>query len=273
MNTPSFTKERSAAMRSALVDHVGGQPRSATRRRRVATPLLVGLTIVLLGAGGVSAATATGLITWPLLTDNPRPGGLTAHAASSVFEATGAGTAEVDLLAAPEGATHVSVRFTCLSPGTTYTWGLNPNGNNPSSSCAQPDVGTASAGAWFDFPVAPDARTLYIRADAGAPWAVSWVYLSKDETEWAVNAKGDTYGIFKPDGSSPDLVAVVATNGREGYVYADELAEADGTSAVETFKTPEDAVRWQEEMKGKRIAVPVYESDGSTRVAEFVIQH
>ncbi len=249
MKTPNFTEDRSAAMRAALVESVAAHQAPASRRHRAGRPLLVGLITLLLGAGGVSAATAAGLITWPLLTDDPLPGGHTAQAASTTFEATGQGPGEVNLFAAPEGATHVSIRFTCLYPGI-YTWGLDPDGNNPGSSCVQSDIGTARAIAWFDFPIVPNAHTLYIGAKAGAPWAVSWVYLSKEETEWAVNANGVTYGMSKEDGSSPDLVAVVATNGREGYAYAEELAEADGTAAVRTFKTPEDALRWQEEMKG-----------------------
>jgi len=70
----------------------------------------------------------------------------------------------------------------------------------------------------------------------------------------------------------PDLIAVVATNGLQGYVHRAELEEADGTAAAREFTSPEDAIRWQEERAGKTFTVPVYEADGTTQIGEFVIE-
>ena len=70
---------------------------------------------------------------------------------------------------------------------------------------------------------------------------------------------------MKPDGSQPDLIATYATNGRSGYVYADELDGYQRTS-------PTDALRWQEEHGDESRSVTVYESDGPTVVGEFVIE-
>jgi hypothetical protein len=54
-------------------------------------------------------------------------------------------------------------------------------------------------------------------------------------------------------------------------VYAEELNEANGSTASESFTSPADALAWQETRKGKTYSVPVYESDGTTTIGEFVI--
>jgi hypothetical protein len=81
------------------------------------------------------------------------------------------------------------------------------------------------------------------------------------------NAKGQSYGssaLSKTPADDPDLILVVATNGREGYAYSSEL---NG----ELPKSPADAARVSAANKGR--AIPVYQSDGVTRVGEFVIGH
>ena len=60
----------------------------------------------------------------------------------------------------------------------------------------------------------------------------------------------------------PDLVAAVATNGREGYVYAKDLESPTPSSPVE-------AARWQEEHTGDVDSIPVYLADGETVIGEF----
>lgn len=59
-----------------------------------------------------------------------------------------------------------------------------------------------------------------------------------------------------------------ATNGLEGYVYRDELDEATGIN----MSSPEEALKWQRQTAGTTVDLPVYESDGSTLIGEFVIQ-
>lgn len=61
---------------------------------------------------------------------------------------------------------------------------------------------------------------------------------------------------------TPGLIAVIATNGTRGYVYRTELEDADGTAAMKTFKSPEEALAWQEARRGKTFSVPVYDSTG-----------
>lgn len=92
--------------------------------------------------------------------------------------------------------------------------------------------------------------------------------------EYPKNAQGQTFGsaadAASPD-QEPDLILVVATNGREGYVRKVDLDEANGQAAAESFTSPEDALAWQEaEGRGDR-SVPVYEHDGVTQVGTFLV--
>lgn len=82
-------------------------------------------------------------------------------------------------------------------------------------------------------------------------------------SEYAINENGMEYGSVltaEYTGHNPDLVSVVATNGIEGYAYESELF-------IEPT-TLEDAIAVSQEMHSK--TVPVYESDGTTVVGEFV---
>lgn len=92
---------------------------------------------------------------------------------------------------------------------------------------------------------------------------------------YATNAQGQTFGsamsAVSPD-TEPDLILVVATNGREGYVLKAELDDANGTTAAATFKSPEEALVWQSAHTGP-VSVPVYQSDGRTPVGEFTVMH
>ncbi len=63
----------------------------------------------------------------------------------------------------------------------------------------------------------------------------------------------------------------MATNGEEGYVYRQDLEDADGTTAMKSFKSPEDALAWQEAHAGEVVSIPVYEADGKTNIGEFEV--
>lgn len=282
MNDPTFTRERSDAMRAAIIQHVTVEAAVNSRRphRAVTAALSTGLGLLVLG-GGLTAASAAGLLDWPFSVDDPLPGGdtvivLPADAVGSdpgglpaegvLVDQTGAGSAEVLLPGPPSEATHLSVQVTCLSAGS-ISFGTEPL-NNPRIVC---DRGDESASTWYDFPV-DGQETLYVTSATDVQWRIAAVYVARAATDWSVNAKGETFGI-ENDSGTPDLIAVLTTEGRQGYVYADELAEIDGTAAAREFTSPEDALRWQEEQKGKTLSVPVYLSDGETVVGEFVIQN
>lgn len=278
MNEEEFDPKRSEILRAAIIAHVhesatNGDDRASARWRPGALALGV---VLLAGGGGLTAASALGLISWPLAVTDPLPGGETREVllgvepvvGSRAVDFVGEGTRRIDLPRAPENATHASAQLTCLSPGG-FSWGPAPR-NNPSMACDVDDVGTRAATTWYDFPL-DQADALHVGAESGAQWRVVVVYVSKARTDWGVNARGETFGVMN-DAGSPDLIAVIASNGLEGYVYTDALAEADGTQAALGFDSPEDALAWQEERRGRTFRIPVYLSDGETLIGEFVIE-
>jgi hypothetical protein len=121
----------------------------------------------------------------------------------------------------------------------------------------------------FELPAA-DAG-VQITTGPDASWKLTATYVDATKTPWAHNSRGLTYGVVNGDGS-PDLIAVVTDDGQAGYVYADQLAEADGDAAARRFRSPAEALTWQEKVAGTVVRVPVYESDGKTRVGEFTVQ-
>ncbi len=138
--------------------------------------------------------------------------------------------------------------------------------------CTDVDAGTEQGRAFGPFPMSVlVGDTFTLTADPDAEWELTLAYVKEELTDWATNGSGQTYGAENPDGI-PDLIAVVATNGREGYVHRAELEEANGTAAAREFTSPEDAIKWQEERAGKTFTVPVYEADGTTQIGEFVIE-
>lgn len=183
-----------------------------------------------------------------------------------LVDQVGVGSAKLPLPEPPPEATHVSVQITCFSAGE-LSFGTDPR-NNPGIAC---DQGDESPSTWYDFPV-DGQDTLYVTSATDVQWRVAAVYVARATTDWSVNAKGETFGIENETGT-PDLIAALTSDGKQGYVYADELAAIDGTGAAREFASSEDALRWQEEQKGKTLSVPVYLSDGETVIGEFVVQN
>lgn len=91
---------------------------------------------------------------------------------------------------------------------------------------------------------------------------------------YGVNRSGETFGSASasrtPD-EEPDLIEAVATNGKAGYIRRGELEAVDGTAAMLTFASPEDALAWQAGTDGEEFSIPVYLEDGATVIGSFVI--
>ena len=86
------------------------------------------------------------------------------------------------------------------------------------------------------------------------------------ESVYPMNASGLTFGAHQPLVEEPDLMAVMATNGRVGYCYRTEL-----TGSQQEPRTPEEAVAGNEAtLRGRMI--PVYESDGVTQIGVFQVE-
>jgi len=126
---------------------------------------------------------------------------------------------------------------------------------------------------------------LVLGAGAGAATAGGFAFLGISATtdggpapseapEYEKNAGGQTYGSAADatsPGNEPHLIRVIATNGKTGYVTKVDLADADGTTAAESFASPEDALRWQETEGQLDHTIPVYEADGVTQIGEFTV--
>jgi hypothetical protein len=95
------------------------------------------------------------------------------------------------------------------------------------------------------------------------------------EPTYTLNDSGQTYGSARdatsPDGE-PDLIAVIADDGlTEGFVTKRDLDDANGTTAMRQFRSPQDAIEWQNTEGRLSHTIPVFESDGSTQVGIFTV--
>lgn len=175
----------------------------------------------------------------------------------------------MELGPAPEGTTGIAMELTCLTPGR-----FELGAGGASLSCTAADVNAAAITrptTWGVLDRLPGQNSLTIRTEPENRWRLTAKYVNQETTAWGHNVEGDTYGVQNENGT-PDLVAVMATNGRSGYAYRTDLEEADGTAAGKTFKSPQDALDWQEARQGKSFSVPVYDIDGKTVIGEFVIR-
>ena len=253
-----------AALRRELVARVSEPvPAPWWRRRHV----LIGAgAVVALAAAGGGAAVAAG--------NRPSPGANEVTYLTTPVTATLTGTQTVGLGTRPADATVVVMSVICLTPGTI---GLSADG--AAMTCDAADVGQATAGGSWTTEL-PSGRTDWtFTADPGVRYQVTIGYASAVQTEWGVNADGYTYGVEKSsvdgggpvtDANIPDLLAVSATNGRPGYAWEKDLAWAEnGGGPAPT--SPTEALARQEANTGKAWVVPVYESDGKTKVGEFIV--
>lgn len=87
--------------------------------------------------------------------------------------------------------------------------------------------------------------------------------LGKVNPGYEVNEAGQSFGSSAgmAHDDEPDLIEVIATNGAVGYVEKADLYGIDPESPAEAVAST----------TGER-AIPVYESDGSTVVGEFIVQ-
>lgn len=289
MTIPTFDEGRAAAIRDGLAALASTAPRRKLRSRLRLTVAAIALGSALAGSA-VSAAVAINLR--PVVANPaPAPGQPAPSAAEGnpgiaappgtipgapVISLLGdlssqvvSGDAELQL-EPPAEATHVRVTLACLTPGLT-SWGLESAADrNPSSSCSANDV-VREQPTWMDFTVT-DPATLHVSSAPDTSSIVSYQFVTHVETAWGVNERGMTFGVSKPGFGEPDLISAETTDGVQGYVNADELAAADGSATAGTLKSPKEALEWQEARKGQQISIPVYKSDGTSILGEFVIQ-
>lgn len=235
-----------AALRDALVRRAASAAPARRHRRRFWIGAALGVALV--GGAGVAAAELRAL-----------PGGEVVQPLAESITVDGVGPLDVDLGPVPEGATAVTFELTCRSAGS-FT---QPGGT--SSSCAASDGGSAYSVTSGEVPLADLGGTVFaLGASPQARWTLTLTYVHTERTPLGVNARGETYGVAG-DGPEPDLIAAMATNGRQGYVRRTELDSAAGANP----STPAEALAWQDAHAGETFFIPVYESDGETVVGSF----
>jgi hypothetical protein len=253
MNQIDFDPVFSAAVRNELDARVSAPTSRAPfwrRHVRLGIGVFAGASILI--GGGAAAA---GLLTMP--------GAKEVTELGTTIVATNTGSAVVQLGAAPDGATNVFVSLTCLTYGT-FTFN-----DGASISCGVGDVGERS-GVGSHSLTLPQQQSITITTAPESRWSITATYVSARTTDWAINGNGDTYGAINESGE-PDLILVVATNRKEGYVKKADLDMANGTIAQKSFKTPADALKWQETEGHKDHTITVFNADGTTAIGEFLI--
>ncbi|MDQ1572643.1 MAG: hypothetical protein QOH44_202 [Actinomycetota bacterium] len=242
-----------AAVRAELISRVIEIRKPRRRRLWLGVGVAVGFGV--LAGGGI--ATAAGI--WGV------PGSQQVTTLTAPTHVVETGTATVPLAAAPTRTTDIHLELVCLSPGTL----VFPDG--ASVSCAATDVGTRSAIATYDMAAKPgQTSTTITTASATTKWSLTATWVTSTTTKWGTNSRGQTYGVQNSNGT-PDLIAVEATNGKVGYVFAKQLADADGDTAARHFTSPAEALAWQKAHEGKTSSIPVFESDGTTKIGVFTV--
>jgi hypothetical protein len=236
----------SSALRAELVAQVqkSSPARTGQRTRRWLSAGALAATGLL---GGIGAA-AAGLFVIPG-TEQVTP------LASPVTE-TYTGTATVELGEPPEGTTGIEMTLTALTPG----WYAYPDG--ASGSFTQVDIDERLNESRYTIPLSPGQHNVTITADPGHRWQLTAKYVQQVRTKLGVNAKGETYGVESQENGTPDLIAVIATSGGSGYVYAKDLYGGPMPTS------PEDAMKNFSTPRPPR-EIPVYLSDGETKIGIF----
>ena len=247
MNQLHVDDRFSDALRAELVFRVKKETPKAKRRR---TRVWIG-TGVLAGAGmlGIGAAAAALFVI---------PGGEKVTPLASPVTTTYTGTATVELGTPPEGTTGIQMELRCLTPGLFEF----PDG--ASSSCSEQDAASDRLGkGGYTISLAPGQDSVTIKAGPEARWQLTAEYVKQERTPLGVNAKGETYGVESQENGTPDLIAVMATNGQSGYAYATDLYGGPEPSS------PEDAAKNFSTSRPPH-EIPVFQSDGETQVGVFM---
>jgi hypothetical protein len=246
MNSFSPGPEFSSALRGALLEQVGS--RTSARRRR----WWLGVTVL-----GIAMVTGTaGIATAQLLTP---PGTPIVNALADPVSGSFTGTGTLDLGPVPAHATGISVTVTCHSDGT-FSFG-----SFGTLSCAE----GSTTDAWGTVPLGLDQqRTITLETTPDASWSITAHYVETIDTDWGINASGQTFGAPKDEGlQNPDLVPVTALNCSRGYARYDDLYAVNDITEM----TWDEGIAFANGPNRLDRYIPVYESDGTTVVGEFLI--
>ena len=248
----------------------------ARRRARTVNVAVAGVVTAAVVAGATTVLVAASPTTQPDLRNiatepasptesvryddsEPLPGATTAVELGEPLEVTATGTSTVSLGPRPAGATAAKVSVACLTAGRIEY----PDGS--SIECDRPapedEIADPAMSNYALVDLDPGQTTLRFQAPERVGWKVVATYVRTETSAWGVNAKGETFGVQR-HGKSPDLIAIVTTDGKQGYAYVKDLDWPAPTS-------PADALAQQKANEGRSRSVPVYESDGETIIGEY----
>lgn len=256
--SPGLDPKYAAALRQVLTERVAnsGAPVSPPARlrrwwhgltRRTAIGVIASASIALAGTAAYAIAVTL-------------PGRTVTTPLAAPVTVVRSGVATMELGPRPVGVTSAVVEVSCLTAGR-IGW---PDGS--SSTCSAADAATKGPPALSVLPLAAGQHTLTFTAGPDVRWQVTARYAASSETAWKVNSKGDTYGVSNSHGD-PDLIAAIATNGRQGYVYRTTLDNAGGPPPT----SPAEAGARTRANRGRTFTVPVYASDGTTQIGLFLV--
>lgn len=210
-----------AVIRAELAAIGSGGSRLQQRQRRVRVTSAVIAVAAVAVTTSAAALVAAGL-----------PGSTAVTPLGQETTATHTGPALVDIGHAPQGAGAVIVDLTCLNdvgmvnvPTADGTAGLHCRGNSGGTAHV-PDGRLPRAG----------STTISVESSPGTRWRATVRYASAITSDWAVNAKGQTYGVANASGH-PDLVPATADNGRTGWALWSEWYAAEKTGTVNVYES------------------------------------
>lgn len=232
-----MTESVAAALRAELVEHVS---RTASRKRfrwRRRYPMFA--LIAAFAGGGVALATQLG---------NHLPGSDQVTSVSTPIVIKAEGTKTIELGKPPTGANRIDYQLRCLTAGTF----VFPDGAR--EICTSGDNSVMK----YHLILAPGEHSVKVTVNpARARWQLAVGYVHSVETAWGTNARGETYGVQNSRGA-PDLIAVIATNGRVGYANFKQIVGPLPSS-------PAQAAHWHPLPR----LIPVYQADGVTVIGQF----
>ena len=257
-------------------DRFGAVERRARRRARTVNVAVAGVVTAAVVAGATTVLVAASPTTQPDLRNiatepasptesvryddsEPLPGATTAVELGEPLEVTATGTSTVSLGPRPAGATAAKVSVACLTAGRIeYPDGSSIDCDRPAP---EDEIADPARSNYALVDLDPGQTTLRFQAPERVGWKVVATYVRTETSAWGVNAKGETFGVQR-HGKSPDLIAIVTTDGKQGYAYVKDLDWPAPTS-------PADALAQQKANEGRSRSVPVYESDGETIIGEY----
>ena len=231
------------ALREQMVERVQ-KSRKPVPWTRLSRPWLVraGAIVAVATAGG-GIAYAAGVFTVP--------GTDVVTSLAAPVTTGGVGTEVVKLGPAPNRANAIELSLACLTAGDFQF------ADGAGVDCTAADAARGFQ-ASYTLPIVAGANGTTITATPGARWRLTATYLSATFSAWGINASGQTYGAANTHGT-PDLIAVTASNGRYGYVHADQLNSSAPTTPGQATADSNSAPK----------TLTVYEANGKTAIGTF----